>query len=499
MRLTQDFISYFIKTLSKSRVGLILIMLVSVVAVVIGYNGCQKYSYTGETSLGSTGDSPEGSSRPPDKSPPGSNTGDKSPSLPGGKQDSGPASGLKLKIANYRVCTNHKVSDNSLYAPPSVLGERRESYGLTAKGSKGTRKLRMQLSSVDASNARAKVIMDQSVSESDSTTSSALTLENSSSALTKSSMAQRQINVILQDPQKSLLLEKSSGDDRLLFKLYDDRDSSGDFTKGDGIISDTQRVPQYGGQGLLGLGAKTGYVKSYVKSEQYDLFVITYLISGRTKLCPNSGNNGDTPDEEPSPDGSGGGGGGGEVPCGECDQTSSPLAIDLDNNDFQLTSVEDGVMFDIEGQGRQMPVGWFAAGSQDALLFLDRNGNGVVDGGHELFGTATEVAPGYVASNGFEALLIFDTAKGSDADTGVINKNDKIYSQLQLWIDNNPRDGRSQKSELVPLSQYVESIDLRYKVVVEEDQYGNQIFARSKVKMQGGALRNIADVWFTLK
>src|SRR5262245_26889770 len=73
--------------------------------------------------------------------------------------------------------------------------------------------------------------------------------------------------------------------------------------------------------------------------------------------------------------------------------------------------------------------------SQDsavALLALDRNDNGVIDDGSELFGTATRKRDGTLAKNGFDALAEFDL----NGD-GKIDERDAVYSRLRLWIDAN--------------------------------------------------------------
>jgi hypothetical protein len=95
--------------------------------------------------------------------------------------------------------------------------------------------------------------------------------------------------------------------------------------------------------------------------------------------------------------------------------TGSPIMINLKNNssNYHLTSYQDGVWFDLQGTGEMLRVGWTEADSLVGILALDRNGNGTIDNGGELFGTATRMSNGQLARNGFEALLDFDGGPAS--------------------------------------------------------------------------------------
>jgi hypothetical protein len=121
-----------------------------------------------------------------------------------------------------------------------------------------------------------------------------------------------------------------------------------------------------------------------------------------------------------------------------------PLTLDLDGDGIELTALGTAgqagastVFFDFDGDGFRERTGWVKA--DDGMLALDRNNNGLIDDGSELFGQP--------ARDGYEVLETYDTFQD-----GVIDARDAAFARLRIWRDLD-QDGITDPGELKTLPE----------------------------------------------
>ncbi|MDD2780857.1 calcium-binding protein, partial [Sulfuricurvum sp.] len=168
----------------------------------------------------------------------------------------------------------------------------------------------------------------------------------------------------------------------------------------------------------------------------------------------------------------------------------SPLVLDLNGDGVTSTFVsETSTYFDLDNDGVRQRTGWVQ--STDALLVFDKNKDGKINNGSELFGNNTILKNGTKAANGFEALREYDENKD-----GVIDAKDNIYNTLSLWQDANS-DGVTDTGELHTLSELgVASINLNYSTNTDTIEERNAINQTSSFTTTDGTTQTINDVWF---
>ncbi|MCX6061576.1 MAG: hypothetical protein NT103_04920 [Campylobacterales bacterium] len=188
----------------------------------------------------------------------------------------------------------------------------------------------------------------------------------------------------------------------------------------------------------------------------------------------------------------------------------SPLVLDLNGDGITSTFIsETSTYFDLDnkevngearettlGCGMKERTGWIQ--TTDGLLALDKNSDGVINNGNELFGNYTKDTKGNYASNGFDALAKYDTNHDN-----IINASDDVYKALRVWQDSNS-DGITNTGELHTLSELgITSINLTYQTTdtLEERNTIKQTstFTQETTDTDGNALtetKAVNDVWF---
>jgi hypothetical protein len=173
---------------------------------------------------------------------------------------------------------------------------------------------------------------------------------------------------------------------------------------------------------------------------------------------------------------------------GALDISGTPIILDLNGDGVKTLSINSGVKFDLFAEGGAINTGWVSSG--DGLLVLDRNHDGQINDGSELFGSATKLANGQTAPDGYAALRELD----SNSD-GVIDSKDMAYNDLKVWVDSNS-DGVTEGGELKSLASLnIASINTNAQVGSATDN-GNILGLTSTYQTTDGASHDAADVWF---
>ena len=145
-----------------------------------------------------------------------------------------------------------------------------------------------------------------------------------------------------------------------------------------------------------------------------------------------------------------------------------PIVLDLSGQGITTKSVADGVYYDLDNNGFAEKTGWIDAKS--GILVLDRDGNGKIEAGKELFGDRTILDDGKTASSGFAALAALDSNRD-----GVIDAKDVKFSELRIWVDKDG-NGISMPDELLTLEEAgIKSLNLSNAFIGKVDENGNTI------------------------
>ena len=166
----------------------------------------------------------------------------------------------------------------------------------------------------------------------------------------------------------------------------------------------------------------------------------------------------------------------------------TPIVLDLDGHGINTLAAAQGVNFDLLGTGQTHKVGWVAG--NDGLLVMDRNHDGIINNGSELFGMGTILANGKHAKDGFVAM-----AEQDSNHDGKLDLHDANFKDLRVWVDAN-HDGKTDAGELKTLEELgIASLDLHAAKGTGTD-HGNLIGLVSSFTTTDGKNHDLADVWF---
>ena len=166
-----------------------------------------------------------------------------------------------------------------------------------------------------------------------------------------------------------------------------------------------------------------------------------------------------------------------------------PITLDLDGDGIETVASNGykGALFDHSNDGIRTATGWVS--KDDGFLVYDRNGDGVVNNGGELFGDNTLLKNGERATNGYQALADLD-----DNGDGKVDAADSAFAHLRVWRDLN-QDGISQEGELLTLNEAkVKALNLANKNTDRDLGNGNSLAEEGTYTDSDGNEKQMGDL-----
>jgi hypothetical protein len=160
------------------------------------------------------------------------------------------------------------------------------------------------------------------------------------------------------------------------------------------------------------------------------------------------------------------------------DALKDPLVINFSGSAAQLTRRDFN--FDIDTDGTSEQISFVAPGS--GFLALDKNNDGQINDGSELFGTAS--------GNGFQDLSVYDL----DGNNW-IDENDAVYQNLRIWTKNS--EGNDQ---LIALGKagvgalYLGHIETLFSVKDDENALLGQVRETGLAIMESGQVITLQQI-----
>lgn len=160
-----------------------------------------------------------------------------------------------------------------------------------------------------------------------------------------------------------------------------------------------------------------------------------------------------------------------------------PLVINLDT--LTGTVTDQKFLFDLDSDGKEEEISF--AGQGSGFLALDKNGDGKINNGSELFGTQS--------GNGFRDLAAYDRDKN-----GWIDENDDIFKDLKIWTKD--EDG---KDRLITLKEagvgaiYLDYASTEFSLNRAEDNHTNGVIRNTGIYLkENGEAGTVQHIDLTL-
>ena len=159
---------------------------------------------------------------------------------------------------------------------------------------------------------------------------------------------------------------------------------------------------------------------------------------------------------------------------------TDPLVINLSSNP---TSVSDKTfLFDIDADGDKDEISQL--NSSNGYLALDKNGDGIINDGKELFGPSS--------NNGFKELAAYD----SDG-SGWIDEADPIYLKLKVWTkDENCKDMLLSLKDADVGAIYLESTKTNFSLTNDQNSLKGQVRSTGVYLKESGGTGTVQQVDF---
>ena len=169
-----------------------------------------------------------------------------------------------------------------------------------------------------------------------------------------------------------------------------------------------------------------------------------------------------------------------EISCDSVEvMMTDPLVISLDSNPIGVS--DQKWMFDIDADGKVDQISLLSNGS--GFLVFDKNNNGKIDDGSEMFGAKT--------GNGFKDLSEYDSDKN-----GWIDEADDIYDKLSVWIKDDAGNDKMLSLKQANVGAiYLGNVKSEYALKSDKDNSYNAQIRRSGIYLsESGQSRTIQQL-----